>query len=297
MFLPGKSPGSGPAAVGGAREGGDPKTLAGLSVYTQGKRFVDLYNTGKGEIQWSAKSSQPWLQLNLTSGTFTTEQRLWASIDWTRVPASDNLTAVIELTSNAGHKSVTVPVFKPAAPAREAVSGYVESHGYVSMEAEHFTRRHERGGAAWQVVKGLGRSGDSVTVLPPTVASHQQPKDILAASPSLDYDIYLFQSGDVRLDLDCLPTKAVAPAQGVGLAVSIDGGEPKILTGNGGDTLTNLRRMTTTLKIATPGQHTLTVWMVDPGVVVDKLVLDFRPPVETYLGPPESYHSGKTPAP
>ncbi len=30
--------------------------------------------------------------------------------------------------------------------------------------------------------------------------------------------------------------------------------------------------------------------MVDPGVVVDKFVLDFAPPKDAYLGPPESYH-------
>ena len=53
--------------------------------------------------------------------------------------------------------------------------------------------------------------------------------------------------------------------------------------------LANLRRLTTTVKIAAPGQHTLTVWMVDPGVVIDKLVLDFTPAKDTYSGPPESY--------
>jgi len=36
--------------------------------------------------------------------------------------------------------------------------------------------------------------------------------------------------------------------------------------------LANLRRLRTTARIASPGQHTLTVWMVDPGVVVDKIV-------------------------
>jgi hypothetical protein len=282
--------GTGPPAMGMALEGGDPLTLADLSVYTQGKRFVDLYNTGKGEIRWSATPSQPWVQLDLTSGAFATEQRLWVSIDWSRAPTGDDLSANIEVTSNAGNKSITVPVFKPAAPARDAVTGFVESHGCVSMEGEHFTRKHDRGGAAWEVIKGLGRSGDSVAVLPPTVASRTEPAEILSSSPSLDYDIYLFHSGEARLDIDCLPTKPVAPDRGVRLAVSLDGAAPQILTGKGGDVLANLRRLTTTVRIiASPGRHTLTVWMVDPGVVLDKLVLDFNPPKDSYLGPPESY--------
>ena len=282
--------GTGPPAMGVALEGGDAQALADFSVYTQGKRFIDLFNTGKGEIRWSAAPSQPWLQLDLTSGAFTTEQRLWLTIDWSRAPTGTDLTAKVELTSNAGNKSITVPVFKPAAPLRDAVSGFVESHGYVSMEAEHFTRQHPRGGATWEVIKGLGRSGDSVAVMPPSVPSRTQAEDIRASSPSLDYDIYLFHAGDARLAIDCLPTSPVAPGRGVRLAVSLDGAPPQVLTGKGGDVLANLRRLTTTLNIATPGRHTLTLWMVDPGVVVDKLVLDFAPPNQSYLGPPESYH-------
>ena len=183
-----------------------------------------------------------------------------------------------------------MPVFNPAQPGRDTVTGFVESHGCVSMEAEHFTRRHERGGATWEVIQGLGRSGDSVTVRPATVPSRNAPEEIRTSSPSLDYDIYLFHPGEAQLDIDCLPTKPVAPGQGVGLAVSIDGAAPQILAGTGGDVLTNLRRVTTTVKIASPGQHTLTVWMVDPGVIIDKLVLNLIPAKDTYLGPPESYH-------
>ena len=136
---------------------------------------------------------------------------------------------------------------------------------------------------------GLGRSGDSVAVLPPTVPSRTVPEEIRASSPSLDYDIYLFHSGEARLDIDCLPTHPVAPGRGVRLAVSIDGAAPQILIGKGGDVLTNLRRLTTTVNIPSPGQHTLSVWMVDPGVVMDRLVLAFTPAKETYLGPPESF--------
>jgi hypothetical protein len=55
--------------------------------------------------------------------------------------------------------------------------------------------------------------------------------------------------------------------------------------------LTNLRRFTTKLAIDRPGRHTLTVWMVDPGVIIDKIVLHTTKPVDSYLGPPESFHA------
>jgi len=105
----------------------------------------------------------------------------------------------------------------------------------------------------------------------------------------MEYDLYLFHSGDARLDIDGLPTKPVAANGGVRLAVALDGQEPRILEGRGGDVLANLRRLTATLNIASAGRHTLTVWMVDPGVVIDKIVLAFAPPTDAYLGPPESF--------
>jgi len=287
--------GKGDPVLGVALEGGDPQTLDDMSVYTQGKRFIDLFNKGTGEIRWTTTSSEPWVKLNITSGTFTTEQRVWVSIDWPRVPAGNDLKATIDVAFSTGSpymkvpKRIIVPIFKPATPAREEVTGYVESHGYVSMEAEHFTSKQSRGEAAWEVIKGLGRSGDSVTVLPATVASITMPEEIKQNSPSLEYPLYLFSSGEAKFEIDCLPTKSVTPKQGVRLAFSLDGQEPKILSGPGGDVLANLRRLSTTVIVASPGKHKLTLWMVDPGVVIDKLVLSLKPPKETYLGPPESY--------
>jgi hypothetical protein len=67
-----------------------------------------------------------------------------------------------------------------------------------------------------------------------------------------------------------------------------------------------VRKVTTNLTVDTPGDHTLKIRMVDPGVVLEKLVVGFADPAtprlpgmtganhslipESYLGPPESYH-------
>jgi hypothetical protein len=66
-----------------------------------------------------------------------------------------------------------------------------------------------------------------------------------------------------------------------------------------------VRKVTSTLTVDTPGYHTLKVRMIDPGVVLEKLVVGFANPTarypgsaganqhmipDSYLGPPESYH-------
>jgi hypothetical protein len=43
-----------------------------------------------------------------------------------------------------------------------------------------------------------------------------------------------------------------------------------------------------THSIATAGKHILKIWMVDPGVVMDKIVIDFGGVKESYFGPPET---------
>lgn len=52
-----------------------------------------------------------------------------------------------------------------------------------------------------------------------------------------------------------------------------------------------IRKVTSKLDVEAPGYHTLKFRMVDPGVVLEKLVVSQIPPPPSYLGPPESYRN------
>jgi hypothetical protein len=181
---------------------------------------------------------------------------------------------------------------------RADAQGFVESDGYVAMEAADTTARTADGagdqGMRWVELPGYGETKSGMTVFPVTAASETNSRT------SLDYRMYLYDSGDFELQMTLAPTLNFVPGRGLRFAVSIDDGPRTIVDALGHNTDNDwaeavsdgVRRVTVPLKIAAPGYHTLKVWAVDPALVVERLVLSYGPLRPSYLGPPESFHAG-----
>jgi hypothetical protein len=164
------------------------------------------------------------------------------------------------------------------------------------MEAEHPTRNIARGDAQWQIIPGLGRTGDTIAVFPVTVAS-VDPANVASQSPALEYDFTTTSSGAAKITTYNLPTRRINDTRGLRYAIAIDDAAPQVVDYNivnetdrrwSRNVMWNASVDSTTHTIAAPGKHTLKVWMVDPGVVMDKIVIDLGGAKESYLGPPET---------
>ncbi len=150
-----------------------------FDVFNQASRhYVDVFNRGGTPISsFSATTSAPWIKLSATSVTVDKEQRLWVSIDWNQAPA-DSADGSIQITA-LGTNTVTVKVntFNPAQPERDAVNGFVEAGGMVSIEAEHFTRAKRR--SPMREKRSLGKSAQLRThpVLDDHLPGHRRQRD------------------------------------------------------------------------------------------------------------------------
>ena len=112
----------------------------------------------------------------------------------------------------------------------------------------------------------------------------------------------LTSSGTVAVSAILSPRNNVRPTDGLKYAVSIDGAAPQVVnvtkvTGADDTTMNrqwerntsnNANVTVTTHVVGAPGVHTLKFWMVDPTVIVQKLIVDTGGLAESYLGPPES---------
>jgi hypothetical protein len=301
-------------------EGGGRDELPGFSVFNGDKRFIDIYNSGNGIFYWEAKVSDDWIRLSEYSGGVFDEKRIWVSIDWDRAPVGADTAGHITFSSQSSNDDVWRPwenlsdddknaymdgtlksaesqkrldirlsIFNPDKTLTGNVSGFVESNGYISMEAEHFTGKTDGVQGSWNIIEGLGRTGNSVAVLPFNTPSSSSVSEVLAKSPSLEYDIYAFTPGEVSLELNCIPSYPANKEQGLRFAVSINDGEPLIVSDSGKrDVISNLLKKTAKIYIPVQGQHVLKLWMVDPGLVIDKIIIDTGGVVDSYLGPPGS---------
>jgi Glycosyl hydrolase family 115/Gylcosyl hydrolase family 115 C-terminal domain len=271
--------------------------LPALSPYqAQPAPYIDVFNRGQAPFDYQIRPGAPWLKVQPSRGRVTTQVRATVTADWSRAPKGASRIPITITGPGGASVVVQAPIDNPEVP-RTALSGFVEANGYVSMEADHFTRAVTSGSVSWLRIPDIGRTGAGMTPSPVTAAS-QTP----GAGPRLEFTVTLFTTGQVTAWAFCSPRNNVLPADGLKYAISFDDQPPQIVnitTATGASDATmnrqwerntsdNVNRTSTTHVINTPGVHVLKFWMVDPTVVVQKLLVDTGGLKPSYLGPPES---------
>jgi hypothetical protein len=173
---------------------------------------------------------------------------------------------------------------------------YQDEERGVSIEADHFTKAINANGITWKVLPDHGRTGSAITPFPVT-AKEQKP---LANAPHLEYEIYTFREGTYSINAYfSVALNFNNTAEGLQYAISVDGEAPQVISINKEDKNSisgvwnkwvseSIIIKSSKHTIGAPGKHAVKYWMVNPGVVLQKLVLDFGEVKPSYLGPPET---------
>ncbi|CAN9172334.1 unnamed protein product [Alternaria alternata] len=282
-------------------------------------RFVDLFNMGTDTTLWSIVGPS---YVNFTfengdsahQGTISpgdTDVRIFLNVDWVAAPSGSSST-VINVTSSTGYgqqqgpanglgPSLVFPINNTVVPPW--FRGFVESDGYVAMEVSHYSRvvgdASNGSESAYTIIPWYGRTLSGVAL-----------RDLLAPSyvngttaPLLEYDFYSFTN-----TTSTMPTNITMilgqglntdPTRPLKYAVAIDGSPRKVvqyvIDQDGGalpvgwdQTVSNAAWASVSNTTIAPGKQTLMVWLLEPGITLQKVILDFGGVRQSYLGPPES---------
>jgi len=268
--------------------------LPRFDAYNQQNFYIDIFNRGKSPFNFSIKPGVTWVKLSNAKGVVEKEQRIYVRIDWKKAPKGIQNSSVV--ISQDGGKSVVIKL--SIQNSEQKVNGFVESNGYVSIDAEHFSKAVNGSGISWKLLPDLGKTASAMTTFPVTATRIAAPA---ANSPHLEYNIYVFADGEVKVHAYFSPTLNFNGSDGLRYAVSIDDEPPQIINLHEGMSnrlwekwvADNIIEKVSVHKLK-PGNHLLKFWMVDPGVVLQKLVIETKELKPSYLGPPESYRFVKS---
>nr|BCT97380.1 xylan a-1,2-glucuronidase [Irpex lacteus] len=285
-----------------------PPTLTFDPYLPFGNRYIDIGAGGPNTFNYALKSNVAWLKLSSTSGTITnnsSDERIFVSVDWSQVTGVE--AATIQITTNANGKASTsqsVSVVANHTVVPSDFHGFVEGDGVVSIEAAHASRNTSVDGISWTELPGYGRTVSAITPWP---RGGDEKNFTAGTGPSVEYDFYTFNTisggGHVTVTTYVAPTlNGLGPDQRLKIAVQVDsldpvttqfipaetpGNVPPGWDGLDGFVANSIVSVPNSFDVA-PGAHTLKIWMVEPTVIVQKIVINTGGVLPSYLGPPES---------
>ncbi len=258
--------------------------------YDKTPQYFEIFNRGTIPFTYFVESFTP--KLRVFPRTFTLKAGESAEIEvevkWEEVKGL-NVNIPVQVIATTG-QTVKVKVIANNYDSAE-ISGFAETNGYISMEAEHFTKKVENNGIQWLVIPDLGKTLSGITPIPVT-SEPQIPDD---KGSYLEYEVFLTDTGAITIHTLMSPTLNFHN-KGLRYGISIDNESPQIIDVHSDTSLKtwekwvsdNIIDKKSFHRIASPGKHVVRFRMIDPGLVLQKIIIDSGGLKDSYLGPPES---------
>jgi len=257
------------------------------------KHFFEIYKKGLTPFLSTIKPSAEWINTSFKEIEIENDIKVFVTIDWEKAPKG---TSEETITVSGADAAVTlhVRVINTDADAK----GFVENNGVVSIEAMDYTEKHDTEDISWLTIPNLGRTASSVQAHP---VNHEK-QTLSKNTPHLSYDFFLFEGGNAEIELLLAPTLNFLKGEGLQFAVSIDNEEPIVVNMHENENepdwtypdwfnnsvSDHVKKKTVTIKKLAKGNHTLQYWLIDPGIVLQKIIIDMGGEKPSYLGPPAS---------
>ncbi|PIF60095.1 glycosyl hydrolase 115 family protein [Flavobacterium sp. 2] len=175
------------------------------------------------------------------------------------------------------------------------VHGFVENNGYISIEAQNYSKAIHSDMVKWTIIPNIGRTESGVTLKP----SNIKAIEISEHSPRLEYNIHFFSKGKIKVNAFFSPTINFKIGDGLKYGIGFDDEKPQVMNLNADSSekawaesvANNIKIIISKHEIENAGNHVLKIYAIDPALVLQKIVIETEEGkvLKSYLGPPESF--------
>lgn len=289
-------------------ESTNPLKLPDFTPWGSKKYFVDLFLLEDKSISWVAKTSNDWIILSKSNGKLDpdngkTEERIWVGIDWSELPDPKELSGSIVIKGGREKRKVEIRGINISIPSDSDSNLFIENNGYVSIFGGNPSQIINNTAEWWQVAEGIGYSRKCLTSMPYDVPVIKELNEIKEKSPVAEYEFYTFNKSEPVIHIYGVPVYPLNNNYSLRYAISIDDEplqivHPRIDNEDGTvyfkgeqwciDVLRNATHEKTKHQIIQSGKHTLRIYMIDPGVILDRILIDLGGLKKAYLPVPET---------
>jgi hypothetical protein len=268
----------------------DKLVLPNFASNLKQRYFIDIYLSDSVTVEWKTSTSEKWIKLSQENGILSPENgknqlRIWVSVDWSQAPGQGELTGKIVFEGTGKNYPIEVYGFRQKRFVHAVFNGFVEDKGYVSIYAQHYTERKNGAALPWGRVEGLGHTGASMmTDASDAFTTSLDTVFIRKTASYLAYDFVTFTQGVTNTVIYTLPTLPLNKSYGMRCAVAIDDGPLQFVdfvsnsTARTEEWKQNVLSNTAVRKLQgsplKPAMHKLKIFAIDPGVILDRIIIN-----------------------
>lgn len=263
-----------------------------LDNLSKQNHYIELFNTGAQVLSYEIKAPD-YILTGQRKASFEAEKRIKISVDWAKAPLG-NKTALITVKGSDGSIiKFNIRTKNVRLTGQHEANLFVPQNGYISIEASNYSKAVNTSLVSWENIPNYGKTLSGVMPVPVTAPLQHPDKD----AAHLAYEVYVDSAGTYTLNTFVSPTIDFSNTDGLKFAVSVDDLPVKVVNvhsdyrteGAWARSVTNsIKVFKTPLSFDKAGKHTIKYWMINPGIVLQKLVLDLGGLKPGFLGPPET---------
>jgi len=267
-------------------------------------RWIEIFNRGKGSVDYALVPSAKWILLDKSAGRVSVQERVEVSIDWAQVP-DGNSCGTIRIDANGIEVEIVIHALKIAEEEIRNAEAFVETDYTLAIDSVHCSKNVRAPNGSWVPVSGFGKRRSGMRATNENIDIENDALEALNARvlPCIEYSAYFMHAGDAKIFLDISPALNFLEGEDIRIGFSLDEESIEPLTAVSTDyavtdentdwglcVTENGRRLETKRTIATARAHTLKVWMLSPGIVLERITVDMGGLRPSYLGPGESFY-------